>query len=44
MCIVFGLESHYIPKVHIRVLLEDLHEIDIPHWLMEEKGLEGYQT
>jgi hypothetical protein len=43
-CVVFGDEAVWLPKSQVEDIRETANEIDLPRWLAEAKGLEGYQT
>ncbi len=40
---IFGDEEHWLPKSQVEDIRETCNEVDIPRWLAEKAGLEGYE-
>lgn len=41
-CFLIGDKLVYMPKSQVEDIRETAKEVDIPRWLVEVKGLEGY--
>jgi hypothetical protein len=41
-CFLFGDQTIFLPKSQVEDIRETANEVDLPRWLAEAWGLEGY--
>jgi hypothetical protein len=41
-CFLFGDKTIYLPKSLVEDIRESANEVEVPRWLVEAEGLEGY--
>lgn len=43
-CFIFANVLVYLPKSQVEDIRETVKEVDVPRWIVEAKGLEGYEV